>query len=163
MVSYCLRALIHRVSRRSTSRGSCSAHQAEFAPLEGEQEPETNTSPLGTIGYVATGTGSALLIAGAVTGALGLSLKKKVSRTCPEGRCSYSDETQLAEFENDQKRLSSYGLMTSTFLGVGGVAIVGGVSLLVFNRSSNTPERTGVRITPQISPLFAGFSARGAF
>ena len=119
-------------------------------------------SGLKTVGYIVGGTGIAVLIAGGVTTAMGLSLKSDMEERCPDNFCVSNTASEQNAFESDKDSLSTYGTMTTAFFIGGGVLTAVGVTLVMVG-GDGPEEKVALELSPIASPSFQGLGARGTF
>jgi hypothetical protein len=138
--------LVDRIVRVSGGQTLVVEAGAEGPPaaVEGQLEPESATDEPGddrpssdrTVwGWSVTGVGAALLVAGAVTGSLALSLNSEIGDNCPDGGCPPA-------WHDDVDRRDSLALSTNVLLGTGAAAAVVGVLLLTVFRGEEPLQVT---------------------
>ncbi len=106
-------------------------------PAPAEPDPIVDTGPgsQATVGWVAVGVGGALLLGGAVTGAMALSVDSDLADACVDGSCPPAKRS-------DVDKLDTLAVTTDVLLGVGAaVAITGGVLLLLDADSADPVAR----------------------
>ena len=139
--------------------GATPATEPESAQPSPAKEAD---SSLKTTGYIVGGTGIAVLIAGGMTTAMGLSLKSDMEERCPDNFCVANTPSEQLAFESDKDSLSTYGTMTTAFFIGGGVLTAVGFTLVMLG--GDTPqEKVALEISPMASPGFQGLGARGTF
>jgi hypothetical protein len=112
-------------------------------------------SGLDTWGWVAVGTGGALIVAGAITGGMALSINGDLEKHCPGGLCP-------AEWLDDRDKRDTLALTTDVLIGVGAATVVAGVLILtVFD--SGVEGHASVEVRPAVTPGFAGAAITGRF
>lgn len=97
------------------------------------------TSAQRTWGWLATGTGAALLAGGAVTGYWALSLDDELQARCADGICP----RRLAD---DVERLNTVALTTDVLLGVGAACSIVGLTLLLTSSSEDSALQVGLGV-----------------
>src|SRR5690606_37900600 len=99
--------------------------------------------------YVVFGVGGAALLAGAITGAISLSIVADVEERCIDGHCPPEDE--------DEARVASrLGTASTATLAIGGAAIATGI-ILVFALPASY---RGAGVAPVVGPGYAGLRGR---
>jgi len=125
-----------------------------------EQEPAADGGPSGlrTGGWVMVGVGGAMLIAGAVTGALALNLDDELYNDCPDGHCT-------SDRQEDIDRLGALSAVTDVMLFAGGAVAATGAVLLIVDaaRGKESADDDAVGVTPAFGPGFGGATIRGRF
>ena len=106
--------------------------------------PIQKSHPLILPGWVTTGVGAAVLVGGAVTGAMALSLNKDLDQTCKNG-CPPSEVDK-------EERLDTLVLSTNILLSVGAAATITGVILLVIGKRKSK----AVSWMPVLNPVLVG-------
>jgi hypothetical protein len=120
-------------------------------------EPEASSSPVRTIGYVTGGVGIAALIAGVVTGVMTTQKENDARAQCNGTICPESAEA-------DFQAASDLAMVTNVLLIGGGVLTATGVTLVIVGgKKSGRESARQLRVTPHVSPFFAGLSAHGTF
>ena len=123
----------------------------------GTDSLDEETSPLVIGGWVSVGVGAALLIGGAITGGMTLSLDGDLDKRCNDEVCTESDR-------EDVDRLDTLALTTDVLIGVGAAAAVTGVVLLIIGYGGEEEESAGdVAFAPLIGPGIAGAGIQGRF
>jgi len=110
---------------------------------------------LATWGWIATGIGGALLVSGAVTGGMALSLNRDLEQGCPGGACS-------EEHWDDNDRMGRLAVATNVLLGAGAAAAAAGVVMLIVNAAGDR-ERDEPAVALLLGPASAGIGIRGRF
>lgn len=125
-----------------------------------EQEPAADGGPSGlrTGGWVMVGVGGAMLIAGAVTGALALNLDDELYNDCTDGHCP-------ADRADDIDRLGALSAVTDVMLFAGGAFAATGAVLLIVDaaRGKESAGDDAVGVAPAFGPGFGGATLRGRF
>lgn len=120
-------------------------------------EPETRPSPVRTIGYVTGGVGIAAVIAGIVTGVMTTQKESDARAQCIDSLCPEAAE-------DDFQAASDLAMVTNVLLIGGGVLTATGVTLVIVGGKKRSQESARqIRLTPHVSPLFAGLTAHGTF
>jgi hypothetical protein len=128
-------------------------------PLQPEsiEESEKEGDPLATAGWVTLGVGGALLIGGAITGGVALSLNKDLESECSDGICP-KDQWD----KND--KMKAMGVTTDVLIGVGAAAAATGIVLLIVSATGDEDQDGGeVALVPTVGPGFAGAGLQGRF
>jgi hypothetical protein len=137
-------------------------------PAEPAAEPDAGTPPplaatgdgrsgLRVGGWVLVGIGGAMLVAGAVTGAMALRLDGDLYDDCPDGHCA--DDRQ-----SDIDRLGALSAVTDVMLFAGGAVAVTGAVLLIADAVKNKESADGaVSVSPAIGAGFGGAFVEGRF
>jgi hypothetical protein len=118
-----------------------------------EEEP---SSALATGGWVAIGLGGALLIGGAITGSMAISLDNDLETDCSDGGCPPSRH-------DDLDKRDALGTTSSVLLGVGVAAAVAGVLMLTLGDDGEEDDDVELGLAPSAAPEFAGASLSGRF
>jgi tetratricopeptide (TPR) repeat protein len=114
--------------------------------------------------WIVTGAGGALTVVGVVLLIVGQGKVSASKAGCPNNdpsKCASpltADGKNRQDLNNSGTTLSNVGLVT----GVVGVAAVGGGLLWHFLEPTD-PKPTAARLTPEVSPGYAGLSFAGAF
>jgi hypothetical protein len=124
----------------------------EPEPPPVEQPAPAGHGALWTGGWVVTGIGAAILVAGGVTGGLALSAGNQLESDYPDG-VPRADEDKV-------DRMDRLAVATNVLLGVGGAAVIAGVVLLVLD---DGPAESAVTLAPAAGPGFAGAALTGRF
>jgi len=150
------------------SAGDSKTHTFSFAPPPEPAAPvaaapavapeeERKASPVRTAGFVTAGVGVAALIGGIITGVMTTGLQNEAREQCIDDIC-------LEAAEEDFKAASDMATVTNILLIGGGVLTATGVTLVIVGGKKPRQETARqVRITPHVSPFFAGLSAQGTF
>jgi len=136
-------------------------------PEPGDADPESSPQPppvedgpsgLKTGGWVMVGVGGAMLIAGAVTGAMSLNLDDELYNDCPDNHCA--DDRQ-----KDIDKLGSLSAVTDVMLFGGGAIAATGVVLLIIDAKKNreSEQTDDVSVIPSAGPGFTGAVIQGRF
>ena len=119
---------------------------------------DSKRSKMRIIGWTGIGVGASLLIAGAVTGGIALSIKNELEEACPNGICPP---------EKRDRKQTKDALMIScdVLLAAGAVAGGVGIGLLIWSyRSQKKNEKQrAVSVTPVIGRSSAGLTLSGRF
>lgn len=131
-----------------------------------------NTSPVADSGHrapigawIVGGAGALLLVAGGVTGFIGLGKKSDLEDRCPDNTCRYTSAEQKDEYESDKDSLKTLGTTTTVLLTAGGVLVAGGATWLLLGSRSDASQ-TGsrpVHVGAIAAPGLAAISAQGVF
>ncbi len=130
---------------------------SEAGPLEhrmvSDDRPPAK-KPLKTAGWVVAGAGAGVLVAGAVTGGLALSLDKDLKTAC-NGGCP-------PDKQPDRDRMERLALATDVLISVGaGVAAAGIAMVLIGNTKGETKQK--VSVLPHVSSGLAAISITHEF
>ena len=117
---------------------------------------EEEGSPLVTAGWVTFGAGAALLIGGAVTGGMVLSIDGDLKDRCEDGVCLESER-------GDVDKMDSLALATDILIGVGTAAAATGIVLLIVGNKKEKAEEPEVSVVPLIGPGVSGIGLEGRF
>jgi hypothetical protein len=116
--------------------------------------PVPRGSPWKTWGWVAVGAGAVMLVCGAGTGGMALSLDGELADECgAEGRCGPGRK-------DDIDRLEKLALSTDILIGAGIASLAAGVLMLVLGEDD---RETSLRIEPILDVGTAGASLLGRF
>lgn len=121
------------------------------------------SSGLRIAGWVAVGTGAALLIGGGVTGGLALSMNGDLADECGDGSCSQADKGD----EVDKR--DGLATASSVLLGVGGAVAATGIVLLIVDAvkgeepSAAAAKGYDIGCAPALGPQFTGAMIEGRF
>jgi len=133
------------------------AAPALAAPAAAPSEPEPSSSPVRTAGFITGGVGIAALIGGLITGVMTSQMEKDARAQCVNSICPEAAE-------DDFKAASDLATVTNVLLIGGGVLTATGITLvLVGGKSGSRESARQLRLTPHVSPVFAGLSAHGTF
>jgi hypothetical protein len=88
------------------------------------QEKKPGARALAIGGYAAAGLGAGLLVAGAVTGGLALSLSKDLEKKCAGNECPPAQH-------DDVDRMNAMAMASTVLLAVGGAAAATGIALII--------------------------------
>lgn len=113
-------------------------------------------SKLSVAGWVLTGTGAAMLVAGAVTGGLALHENGELAKDCVGTSCPSSRD-------QDINRLNTLTGVTNVLLGVGAAAAVTGAILLIVAAKKEKKTHGEPGITPVLGPSYGGLAIEGRF
>jgi hypothetical protein len=125
----------------------------EVEPLEEETGSVLKTEEkrlLKTVGWVTVGVSGALLVGGAVTGAMALSLDDDLEKVCPGNVC-------LPGLEEDRDRLDTLTVTTDVLLGIGVAAAVAGVVMLIVDSQRGEKDKN-TAFVPNVGPGYAVLS-----
>jgi len=128
-----------------------------------EDAPAQPQSALSTAGWIALGTGGALVITGAVTGLVALSRNKQLVNACDDADgCAAGDYREVRDARDAMATTS-----TVTFA-VGAAAVTAGVIMLIVGRGDGEeapPAGDGaeVSIAPSLGPELVGAAIAGRF
>ena len=117
-----------------------------------EPEPvEKGRSGLFKGGVVSLGMGAAILIAGSVTGGMAFSMGKDLKKECDNDECP-------PPWHDKMNKMDNLAVTTNVLLGVGGVAAVAGLTMLIVDakRNKEDEEPLDVTISPIAGPSLAG-------
>ena len=124
----------------------------------------TNSTALRVTGFALVGVGGAGLVVGAVSGGLLLKDRGELDRLCADGNC-YADDPQtarVAERFNDERIISSAGLIGGSVLGAAGAAVL----FLSSGKREEAPQTGrdegpgGWSLMPLVAPRFVGLAGR---
>ncbi len=122
-------------------------------PMNGDptEEEGGERSSLRTWGWVTVGAGAALLVGGGITGGLALTAHGDAEEQCPDG-CYASDYGLIDKRDN-------LALTTDILLGIGSVAAIAGVVMLIVDKKGKEQDGAEVAIVPAVG----GFGLMGRF
>lgn len=122
-----------------------SSPEPAVAPAPGNAAPAADEAPLSRrkLGWITAGVGAAGLVVGGITGAVVLSKRDSLDKTCKDGHCS-RDQSADVDSYNGMRNVS-----TAAFV-VGGVLVATGVVLVLSQPAAQRP-----RATLRLSPAFA--------
>jgi len=127
------------------------------AAAQAEPEAERRPSPLRTAGFITGGVGIAALIGGIVTGVLTMQMESDAQAQCIGTICP-------EDAEEDFQAASDMAMLTNVLFISGGVLTATGVTLVIVGGKKGSRESArSLRLTPHVSPIFAGLSAQGTF
>lgn len=151
------------------SAGDSKSHTFAFAPppeassplaataASPEPEAERGPSPVRTAGFITGGVGVAALIGGIVTGVMTTGMQNDARAQCIGDICPESAEA-------DFQAASDMAMVTNILLIGGGVLTATGVTLVIVGGKKRSHETARqVFVQPNVSPFFAGLTARGTF
>lgn len=116
-------------------------------------------SPLAISGWVMVGVGGAMLVTGAITGAMALKLDKQLTDDCTEGHCPAT-----TAYRNDIDKLATVSTLTDVMLFAGGaIAATGAVLLIVDAAGDRKSEQPTTALAPIVGPDFGGAAIQGRF
>ena len=127
-------------------------------PSKEEEEKGSRMSPLELAGWIAVGTGGAMLITAGVTGGLAIKENNYIEDHCPDG-CYEADHDRI-----DKRDMLA--MTTDVLIGVGSVVAATGAGLLIFSFIKNKKERESentVWVRPVLNPQVAGASLEVRF
>ena len=122
-----------------------------------EKKPER--SPLYVWGRVTLVAGVGLLVAGAITGGLALSIDSDLEKNCNKWNCG-------PEYHDDIDRRQSVALATDILLPLGALVVAGGIVMIVFGNKEEEPKGKGkkdVSLSPTIELGTAGATLKWRF
>jgi hypothetical protein len=135
-----------------TGPGPEPAPQAEPAPT-----PETSAGkPLVTAGWAGIGTGLAVVVAGAVTGALALGKSNDLEDRCPDKQSCPASNRDL------KTSADTLSLTTNVLLPLGGVVAATGLVLVILGKKQQKTERA-LSLRPGGGPGGGGVLVEGRF
>ena len=124
-----------------------------------EDLPKDSKPPkIRIIGWTGIGVGASLLIAGAVTGGIALSMNNELEEACPSGVCPAEKRDRK---ETKDALMISCDVLWATGAVAGGV----GIGLLIWSYRSQKKNETqhAVSVTPVIGRSSAGLTLSGRF
>lgn len=124
----------------STPQPAAAPAAHDTAPRAGEVH---NTRR--TLGWVGIGVGAAGLVAGGITGALVLSKRDSLDKTCRDGHCPSSQGSDVDSY-------NTLRIVSTTAFVVGGVLAAAGVTLVLSQPAAEKP-RTALLLTPTSAHL----------
>ena len=107
---------------KAPSKETKTAEKTESSDAVKGGKPEGKALAIG--GYAAAGLGGALLVAGAVSGGLALSLSKDLEKKCAGNECPPAQH-------DDVDRMNAMAMASTILLAVGGAAAATGIALIV--------------------------------
>ena len=120
-------------------------------------EEDRGRSPVRTAGFITGGVGIAAIIGGVVTGVMTTQMEQDARAQCIGDICP-------EDAEADFQAASDMALVTNVLLIGGGVLTATGVTLVIVGGKKRSQETARqLVVTPHVSPIFAGLSARGTF
>jgi len=130
----------------------------EDDPPPKDPPPADGPSGLRTGGWVMVGVGGAMLIAGAVTGAMSLNLDEDLYDHCPDSHCADDREADI-------DKLGTLSAVTDVMLFAGGAIAATGAVLLIVDAAKNRESASDgpVAVAPAFGPGFGGATIRGRF
>ncbi|MBW1806589.1 MAG: hypothetical protein JRJ87_00245 [Deltaproteobacteria bacterium] len=112
-------------------------------------------SSLRTWGWVSLGVAGALLVSGAATGGLSLSLDRDLENECGGRTCPPGHESEI-------NRIDNLAMATNVLLGVGAAATLAGILILAI--CDDDPfSGDGIELRPSVGSGFAGAEVFGRF
>ena len=135
--------------------GDAAADQEAEGPVNPYEIIEADPA-LWTHGWIALGVSGALLISGAVTGGLALSLDKELEDKCTGGVCEPGQH-------DDLDRRNRLARSSTILLGTGVVAALTGILVLAVFAPDEDAEPAKVALRPAASPAYAGASLEWRF
>jgi hypothetical protein len=128
-------------------------------PGSAETAPKTSTQR--TVGYVVGGVGAVGLVAGTVFALMRSSAISERDGICPSNRCTRDESNRIDDLTN---RAKTDATLANVGFAVGGVALVGGVVLVLTAPRSQAAKATeSVRIQPWGRARAAGVAVGGAW
>jgi hypothetical protein len=109
--------------------------------------------------WIAFGVGGAGLAVGSVTGIMALSVHSDLSESCPEGKCSPSDESEQARMQDDRSEYHTLGTVSGIGFGVGLAGVATGVVLLLTSPKAEASPNAA-SLTPVLGPGYVGIRGR---
>ncbi len=141
-----------------TEGGPEESHEPDLAAVDSEQQDrpaDEGSSSLTIPGYVAIGLGGALVVGGAVTGGMALSVNGDLADQCQGGECPASSR-------DDLDRRDTLASTTNILIVLGVASATAGVLMLtVFSGEQEPPS--DLAVSPVLAPGFGGAAARGSF
>lgn len=130
----------------------------EPTPVAPTQPVEEPGSGLKVGGWVMVGVGGAMLVAGAVTGAMAKSLDDELYKDCTDNHCP-------SDRQDDIDKLGTLSAVTDVMLFGGGAIAATGVILLIVDARKNkeSDEEGPVSVAPSFGPGFTGATIQGRF
>jgi len=131
-------------------------------PVAGQPDPpeiqvSTGDDSLKTAGWVTTGIGAALLVAGGATGGMALSANSDLVDECSgDAQCTESARG------DDVDRRDNLALATDIMIGVGAAAAIVGVVMVIVGKKRDGGE-ADVALGPAVSPDGAGATVEWRF
>lgn len=114
------------------------------------------TKTLSLAGWVLTGSGAALIVAGAITGGLALGKDNDLNNQCEESHCPSSAD-------GDIESMNNLAVVTNVLLGVGAAAAVTGAVLLIVGAKKERTQEKELAVVPVLSPNYGGLAIEGRF
>lgn len=124
------------------------------AQEEGPAEPGGST--MSPVGPIVAATGGAMMLAGVVTGAVGLSMQSELQSACGEDRVC--PETERGRVDD----LRTMGIVTDVLL-FGGLAVAGVGVALMFLLQEEESAGASAHLAPYCDSSACGLTAWGAF
>lgn len=123
------------------------------APAAPKGDGDTPGRSLKAAGWATLGVGAAVLVAGAVTGGMSLSLENELAPDCAENGCPPGKTS-------DRDRMDQFALATDVLIGAGAAVAATGIVLLVLgiHKNKTSVETTTVKVAPCLSPQLASVS-----
>jgi hypothetical protein len=132
-------------------------------PTAATPQPTGGMSTLRVLGLVSGGVGVAGLVVGGIFGAMAGSASSDQQSACP----SVSNCPNHAQAVSDHSTFQTDSAIEVAGFVAGGVLFAGGVAMFFSGGSNSTTEagapRTGLTLSPGISPGGAGLTLRGTF
>jgi tetratricopeptide (TPR) repeat protein len=129
--------------------------EPEVVPEEGEPQPlPKDYPPLLSWGWAMGGTGAAVLLAGAVTGALAVSQYSELKEACPNKICGKSSDFELKD------QVDRLQVATNVLLPLGAALAATGIVLIIIGTKN---KQRGLEVAPVLGTQSAGIFVKGGF
>jgi len=130
--------------------GSEPADEIQVDEMQAGEEPVD----LSIYGWISLSTGGALLLSGAVTGGVAMSVDNDLADECENGKCSPESQEKV-------DKLDTLSLATNILIGVGAAFAATGVTLLIVDSMGDQSD-DGIALTPVLGEV-SGIALTGSF
>lgn len=144
-----------------TETGAGAGSGAESGTGSGAASGSTGTGSgggLSALPFVVMGAGAALMVGGAITGAIALSTQSSLDSRCPDRICPPG-----IDYQSDASTGKALAITTDVLLITGGVAIAGGLVWMIVELSSGGSSAEAAPVSAACGPDGCAVVAQGRF